>query len=408
MSDRTFVGFGFGAIQAGLFLFEAYASRNFKRLVVAEVMDDVVAAIRKSGGKYRVNVATPGGIEQHEITGVEIFNPKVTEDRKALIRAIAEAAEIATALPSVKFYGSGQEGDVVDILGRGLKRKLDNKALPTAVIYTGENHNHAAEIMDEALAKGPGIKGGDRFQSLNTVIGKMSGVVVDPKQMQEQKLACVVDGMSRAFLVEKFNRILITKIALPGFKRGITVFEEKPDLLPFEEAKLYGHNATHALIGYLLRLKKAEFMAEAQKDKALMKLAREAFLLESGKALCKKYAGLDPLFTDRGYQAYVDDLLERMMNPHLRDSVERVTRDARRKLGWDDRLVGTMRLALSKDITPVRYAQGAAAALRVLEAEEKKPQDQLLDEIWGDARAAKADVALVRKLIVEAGPTVVR
>jgi len=408
MSDRTFVGFGFGAIQAGLFLFEAYASRNFKRLVVAEVMDDVVAAIRKSGGKYRVNVATPGGIEQHEITGVEIFNPKVTEDRKALIRAIAEAAEIATALPSVKFYGSGQEGDVVDILGRGLKRKLDNKALPTAVIYTGENHNHAAEIMDEALAKGPGIKGGDRFQSLNTVIGKMSGVVVDPKQMQEQKLACVVDGMSRAFLVEKFNRILITKIALPGFKRGITVFEEKPDLLPFEEAKLYGHDATHALIGYLLRLKKAEFMAEAQKDKALMKLAREAFLLESGKALCKKYAGLDPLFTDRGYQAYVDDLLERMMNPHLRDSVERVTRDARRKLGWDDRLVGTMRLALSKDITPVRYAQGAAAALRVLEAEEKKPQDQLLDEIWGDARAAKADVALVRKLIVEAGPTVVR
>lgn len=403
MSDRTFVGFGFGAIQAGLFLFEAYASRNFKRLVVAEVMDEVVAAVRKSGGKYRVNVAMPNGIETHEITGVEIFNPKVAEDRKALIQAIAEAAEISTALPSVKFFGSGQEGDVVDILGRGLKQKLENKALPAAVIYTGENNNHAAEILDEALAKGPGIKGGDRFQCLNTVIGKMSGVVVDPKQMQEQKLACVVDRMNRAFLVEKFNRILITKIDLPGFKRGVTVFEEKADLLPFEEAKLYGHNATHALIGYLLRLKKAEFMAEAQKDRALMKLAREAFLFESGKALCKKHAGLDPLFTDKGYQVYVDDLLERMMNPHLRDSVERITRDPRRKLGWDDRLVGTMRMALSKDITPVRYAQGAAAALRVLEAEEKKPQDQLLNEIWHDASAAKADLTLVRNLILEAG-----
>jgi mannitol-1-phosphate 5-dehydrogenase len=403
MSDRTFVGFGFGAIQAGLFLFEAYYSRNFKRLIVAEVMDDVVAAVRKSGGKYRVNVAMPNGIEQHEIKGIEIFNPKVAEDRKVLIQAIAEAAEITTALPSVKFYGTGQEGDVVDILGRGLKQKLENRKLPAAVIYTGENHNHAAEIMDEALAKGPGIKGGDRYQSLNTVIGKMSGVVVDPKQMQEQKLACVVEGMSRAFLVEKFNRILITQIGLPNFKRGITVFEEKADLLPFEEAKLYGHNATHALIGYLLRLKKAEFMAEAQKDKELMRLARDAFLLESGKALCKKYAGLDPLFTDKGYQAYVDDLLERMMNPHLRDSVERITRDPRRKLGWDDRLVGTMRLALSKDIVPTRYAAGAAAALRVLEAEEKKSKDQLFEEIWHDARAAKADLALVRKLIMEAG-----
>jgi len=402
MPDRTFVGFGFGAIQAGLFLFEAYRSSNFKRLVVAEVMDDVVAAIRKSGGKYRINVATPGGIEQHEIKGVEIFNPRVADDRQALVEAIAEAAEIATALPSVKFYGSGQAGDVVDILGRGLKQKLDNAALPRAVIYTGENHNHAAEIMDEALAGGPGIRGGDRFQSLNTVIGKMSGVVVDPTQMQEQKLACVVEGMNRAFLVEAFNRILITKIALPGFRRGIAVFEEKPDLLPFEEAKLYGHNATHALIGYLLRLKKAGFMAEAQKDRELMKLAREAFLLESGAALRKKYSGVDPLFTERGYEAYADDLLERMMNPHLRDSVERITRDARRKLGWDDRLIGTMRMALSKDIIPVRYAQGAAAALCVLAAEENKPPDRLLDEIWRDSRAAKADVALVRKLIVEA------
>ena len=403
MPDRIFVGFGFGAIQAGLFLFEAYYSRNFKRLVVAEVMDDVVAAVRQSGGKYRVNVAMPDGIEPHEIKGVEIFNPKAAGDRKALIQAIAEATEIATALPSVKFYGAGQEGDVADILGRGLKQKIENKSLPAAVIYTGENHNHAAEIMDEALARAAGVKGNGRFQSLNTVIGKMSGVVTDPRQMQQQKLTCVVNGMNRAFLVEAFNRILITRIALPDFKRGITVFEEKPDLLPFEEAKLYGHNATHALIGYLLRLRGAEFMAEAQKNKDLMELARDAFLIESGKALCRKYAGLDPLFTDKGYQAYVDDLLKRMMNPHLRDSVERITRDPRRKLGWDDRLVGTMRLALSRDITPTRYAMGAAAAVRVLAVEERKPQDQLLDEIWCDSRAARADVALIRRLIVEAG-----
>ena len=291
----------------------------------------------------------------------------------------------------------------MDILGRGLKQKLVQNALPEAVVYTGENHNHAAEILDEALVRGPGIRGGGRFQSLNTVIGKMSGVVTDPIQIKEQKLAGVVEGMNRAFLVEPFNRILITETTLPGFKRGITVFEEKPDLLPFEEAKLYGHNATHALIGYLLRLRKAEFMAEARKDPDLMTRARDAFLLESGAALRRKYAGLDPLFTEPGYEAYVDDLLERKMNPHLRDSVERVTRDPRRKLGWDDRLVGTMRLALSKDITPTRYASGAAAALRMLEAEEKRPRDQLLGEIWHDACAAEADLAPVRRLIMEAG-----
>ena len=40
---RTYVGFGFGAIQAGLFLYEAYRSGNFARLVVAEVLPDLVA-----------------------------------------------------------------------------------------------------------------------------------------------------------------------------------------------------------------------------------------------------------------------------------------------------------------------------------------------------------------------------
>ena len=38
---------------------------------------------------------------------------------------------------------------------------------------------------------------------------------------------------------------------MPDFKRGITVFDEKGTLQPFEEAKLYGHNAAHALMGYL-------------------------------------------------------------------------------------------------------------------------------------------------------------
>jgi len=35
---RTFVGFGFGPIQAGLFLYEAFLSGAFRRLVVAGVL----------------------------------------------------------------------------------------------------------------------------------------------------------------------------------------------------------------------------------------------------------------------------------------------------------------------------------------------------------------------------------
>jgi mannitol-1-phosphate/altronate dehydrogenase len=368
-TPRTFVGFGFGAIQAGLFLYEASRSRNFERLVVAEIVPEVVQALRRARGCYRVNIATQSGIQIQEVRGVEIFNPSDPADAEALAGALAEASEICTALPSVEFYSKGNPS-VAGLLGRAIQRKAAQPGLPPCVIYTAENHNHAAEILqglcEQALDEKTRPALGSTVQFLNTVIGKMSGVVTGLEPIRAEGLACLAEGFARAFLVEEFNRILITKITLPGFKRGIEVFIEKPDLLPFEEAKLYGHNAVHALLGYLARRKGCLFMSEAAADPQLMTLAREAFLAESGPALTARHRGLDPLFSPAGIKAYGEDLLARMVNPYLRDRTERVTRDPRRKLAWDDRLVGTMRLVLDAGLTPERFALGAAAALETL------------------------------------------
>jgi mannitol-1-phosphate/altronate dehydrogenase len=105
-----------------------------------------------------------------------------------------------------------------------------------------------------------------------------------------------------------------------------------------------------------------------------MNLAREAFLLESGGALLARHQGIDPLFTPDGYRAYAEDLLERMTNPWLRDQTARVIRDTPRKLGWNDRLIGTMRLALDAGITPWRFALGVAAALETLPPSANKDE----------------------------------
>ena len=380
---RTFVGFGFGAIQGGLFLYEAFRSGKFKRLVVAEVVPEVVAAVRHAQGRFRVNIAMRTGIVVQEVTGVEIYNPTVPADAQALADALAEASEIATALPSVDFFHRG-EPTVAGLITGAIQAKLARKDLPSAIVYTGENNNHAAEILQKLCYErldGPArAAAACSVQFLNTVIGKMSGVVTAPEQIKAEGLACLVENAPRALLVEEFNRILITQIRLPGFKRGIEVFIEKPDLLPFEEAKLYGHNAVHALMGYLAARNGCRFMSEAADDQALMKLAREAFLKESGAALIARYKGLDPLFTPAGYQAYADDLLERMTNPYLRDRIERVIRDTPRKLSWDDRLIGTMRLALDAGVTPRRFALGAAAALDTLSS--PKGAADALNQLW--------------------------
>ena len=109
---RTFVGFGFGAIQSGLFLYEAFHSGEFHRLVVAEVMPETVAAVRREGGYFCVNIAHHDRVESARVGPVDIYDPNIEADRLDILAAIVEAEEIATAVPSVAFYVLDQVGSI--------------------------------------------------------------------------------------------------------------------------------------------------------------------------------------------------------------------------------------------------------------------------------------------------------
>ena len=396
--DKTFVGFGFGPIQAALFVLEAYRSKHFGRLVVAEVDEETVRAIRRADGCYCVNVADQRGVESHAIRGLEVYNPQDSCDREKLKSAIADADEVATALPSTEFYRRG-ELSVAQILAAGLASRLTDRSSKPVIVYAAENNNRAAELLESAVAAhldGKARAGLSlRAQFLNTVIGKMSGTVEGAQQISEQGLVPLTETLQRACLVEAFNKILITRVSLPGVERGIDVFEEKADLLPFEEAKLYGHNAAHALIGYLARPRGYHFMSEIVGD-PIFACARDAFVQESGTALIDRYSGTDPLFAPVGWQEYADNLMRRMTNSHLHDSIDRVTRDPARKLGWNDRLIGTMRLALSAGIQPVRYALGAAAAANGwLPGLSDLELQHALDDLWresGDPLESRGEI----------------
>lgn len=367
MNPRTFVGFGFGPIQSALFLYEAFRSGHFTRFVIAEVDPGVVQAVRAANGRYTINIACPERINQATISGVELYNPAVPEDRQQIVQAIAGAEELATSLPSVTFFDRGGQTSVARMLAEGFSLRSHPRPV---VVYTAENDNHAAELLRDAVANYCVPAALRKVQFLNTVIGKMSGVITDPPTLARLQLAPMTATIPKAVLVEEFNRILISAITLPGFTRGIDVFIEKPVLLPFEEAKLYGHNAIHALIGYLAALRGLTAMSDAAAQPDLMATARSAFLDESGAALIHKHLSLgDPLFTRAGFAAYAEDLLARMVRPTLNDLIVRVTRDQVRKLGYDDRLFGAMRLALSAGIRPTHLAKGAAAAVLALLAQ---------------------------------------
>ena len=393
MGEHVFCGFGFGPIQGGLFAAEAFQSGNFSRIVVAEIDRQLVEAVKANNGSYCVNVAKADGIESLKIDNVELLDPNIPQDRKLLTEVLSRSTEIVTCLPSVNFYESGGANSVASLIAKGLRQ---SEARGT-IIYTAENNNHAAETLEKLVA---GTVGGSlpaNVQFLNTVIGKMSRVVDDPAEIAQLKLKTIAPGIERAFLVEWFNRILVSRTRIAGFTPGIEVFIEKDDLLPFEEAKLYAHNAVHSLLGFVGSVKGCTAMTQLKDDPAIMQIARDAFLTECGPALIEKHGALsDELFTEAGFKDYADDLLERMTNPYLADTVARAGRDAVRKLGVNDRIFGTMQLAAEYGIEPRNMAIDAIAGIAVLieQAEQYNlPADLRFDD-WRKLSGVEVEAIL--------------
>ncbi len=377
---RRFVGLGFGAIQTGLFLREVQMAGGYAQVSVAMRRRDLVDAVNRAGA-VTVNVAGASGVVAERYGPLVARHLGTAEEIEALKTDLVAANEVSVAVSSVQDYVSDSPTSLHRLLAHGIAEKVQGNG-PKLLIYTSENHNHAADILTKAILSAlPGDlapQAETYFQVIDTVIGKMSRIVRDGAEIREACLAPCCDGMEEAFLVEAFKAILMSEVDPSRTSGcGIDAFAQKPDLTPFEHAKLHGHNATHAGLAYVGQRLGLEFVADVLAIPKVHGLFRAAFLEESGAALIACHGGADPLFTPGGYAHYVDDLLARMANPWLRDSCARAGRDVARKLGWDDRLIGTIRLIEAQGLSARRYRMAATAAIDRL-----APGDDSLVAMW--------------------------
>jgi mannitol-1-phosphate 5-dehydrogenase len=141
-------------------------------------------------------------------------------------------------------------------------------------------------------------------------------------------------------------------------------------------------------------------MSDVGKRDDLMRRALEVFQQEVGPGLIHAHAkGGDPLFSPEGILEYAKDALQRMVNPFLNDPIERVTRDPVRKLGWEDRLIGAMRLALDAGVEPLLLSEGAKIALARASKESDVSPQEVLTKIWS-AEAPKEETQAVLSLLL--------
>ena len=200
-------------------------------------MPPAVDAVRANGGFYTLNLAHADHVETVQVGPIEIYNPADAEDRSKLLAALVAAQEIATAVPSVTFYKADAPGSIHRLLARAIEQKLAGKG-PQAAIYAAENNNHAAELLrklyfrlDEAIpASVPSVA-----CFANTVLIKMCGILPASDQLLPIALRCKIIS-SKSTTASRFPPSTSPKPKSRNARHHH--FEEKPDLLPFEEAKL--------------------------------------------------------------------------------------------------------------------------------------------------------------------------
>ena len=124
-------------------------------------------------------------------------------------------------------------------------------------------------------------------------------------------------------------------------------------------AKLFIHNAPHAILAYLGFLKKYKYIHEAMNDKKIRKIVVGSMNeitegLIKAKYVPKKFA-----------ENYRKKEISRFQNKLLFDPVKRVAREPIRKLGKENRIILSLRLTQRNKTPPKNIAIGVKAALNL-------------------------------------------
>ncbi len=153
--------------------------------------------------------------------------------------------------------------------------------------------------------------------------------------MTEEKKA----GNALRVYVEPYNILPVDKDAFKG-----EIPTDVKNLYPFSpfnlfiQRKLFMHNMSHALCSYLGYLRDYEYVYQTVNDFDIEYVALKALTSSALAVSIENNSDIKPLID------HADNLLYRFKNTALGDTVKRVGKDTKRKLGSNDRLIGALKL----------------------------------------------------------------
>lgn len=335
---KKFVMYGAGNIGRG-FIGQTFSNAGYK-VGFVDINQEVIGKLNQDKC-YPVNIVTTE--ENIEKTVKNVYGIDGT-DIDLVSDEIADCTLMATAIGVnvLKFIASP--------IAKGIEKRAAKNAPPLNIIIC-ENMIGADEYLKGlVIAAIPALKEyvEQNVGFIEASIGRMVPV------MTEEKKA----GNPLRVYVEPYNILPVDKNAFKG-----KIVTDVPNLYPFApfnlfiERKLFMHNMSHALSAYLGFLRNYEYIYQAIADFDIKYVALRA-LIASASAVAKEN-GVET----EGLLAHAENLLYRFTNTALADTVERVGKDTKRKLGSNDRLIGALKLCEKHGKDATYICIGVAAGM---------------------------------------------
>jgi mannitol-1-phosphate 5-dehydrogenase len=301
---------------------------------------EVMRAVNEGGGLWLRMV---GETEDEWVGGVSA----VSREDEALWRLAANADLLATAV------GPSSLPDAGRILAPLLIHRLRTSGKPVNVI-TFENARQGPEILAMGMI--------EEEQELAGEIGSRIGLGGAAAWRAVSKREITAEGVR--FDANRESECYVGAASLvgglpplDGSVGGLTLVRSFDDRI---REKLWLFNTGHAAAAYLGWHAGCDTLDEAMGRACIRAVVRDV-VVEARRAF-EFYLGSNPASEPIPPRS-LEDTLALYEDPALRDPVARVGREPRRKLRYDERLVGPAVAAMAAGFSPGALAEAAAAAL---------------------------------------------
>ena len=313
---------------------------------------DALADLINERGKYTVNVL--GAPEKNTV--VRGAHALKFSDADEIAAAIAQADCIFDAV------GGKNLSEIVPFLTEGIELRAQINPEPLNIV-TCENWKLPADILRAGIGESIREEYRSFFEEkvgITEAVIMRSAIEATPDLLEKDPLTVNVQD----FWEFPYDASRL-KAPMPADMIGCKPIYE---FTGFLERKFYTYNAANGTASFVGALLGHKYLADAAHDERIVDLL-DGVYRETATALSQKHN-----FPFDEQWAFTRTSLRKLQDRNIVDYVERNARDPMRKLGPDDRLVGSARLCLEYGVKPEHLAVSIACAMHYAEPTDESAQ----------------------------------